>query len=140
MKTINLIDSYICSGFFAAQVLPEGQFNPDLPPVARRYQDGLETEDPEEDTLFMIWYRPHAVGAGDETGQSAAAQVHKSKGHKNAVIPPLSAKSKVMIFRTRSKLERDSWCWALNTEIEKLVRASPERESKLRETGEIIRA
>jgi hypothetical protein len=137
-KTINLVDAYICSGYFAAQALPEGQFDPDAPPVARRYQDGLETVDNEEDTLFMIWYRPHAVGAGDETGESAGAQLHKSSGSKEASIPALSAKSKIALFRTRSKLERDSWCWALNTEIDRVARLSPEREGKLRGTGDMI--
>ena len=138
MKTINLIDAYICSGYFAAQALPEGQFNPDAPPLARRYQDGLETEDPEEDTLFMIWYRPQSVAAGDEVGQSAEAQLRDSRGTKNAATPPLSAKGKIALFRTRSKLERDAWCWALNIEVEKIARANPEREGRLRDPGEII--
>ena len=135
-KPINLIDAYVCSGYFAAQTLPSGQFKPDTPTVARRYADGLEADDPEEDTLFMLWYRPHPVGAGDETGSSPAAQIHSAKGpSRSAVIPPLSAKRSVVLFRTRSKLERDAWCWALNTEIEKLARANPQREIKMREMG-----
>jgi len=135
-KPINLIDAYVCSGYFAAQTLPSGQFKPDMPTMARRYADGLEADDPEEDTLFMLWYRPHPVGAGDETGSGPAAQIHKGKGPShNATIPPLSAKRSVVLFRTRSKLERDTWCWALNTEIEKLAYANPQREIKMRETG-----
>lgn len=99
----------------------------------------METDDPEEDTLFMLWYRSHPVGTGDETGYSPAAQLRKTKGPpRSAVIPPLSAKRKVALFRTRSKLERDSWCWALNTEIEKVARSNPQREIRMRETGDIV--
>lgn len=136
-KSINLIDAYVCSGYFAAQTLPSGQFKPDTPAMARRYADGLETNDPEEDTLFMLWYHSHSVGAGDETGSSPAAQLRRGSSH-GAVIPPLSAKRKVALFRTRSKLERDAWCWALNTEIEKIAHSNPYREIKMREMGDII--
>ena len=136
-KTINLIDAYVCSGYFAAQALPSGQFKPDTPATARRYADGLETDDPEEDTLFMLWYRSHPVGAGDETGPGSTAQVKKGQP-RSAAIPPLSAKRKVALFRTRSKLERDAWCWALNTEIEKMAYLNPQREIAMRETGDII--
>jgi hypothetical protein len=132
-KTINLLDAYVCSGYFAAQTLPSGQFRPDMPATARRYADGLETDDPEEDTLFMLWYHYHPVGAGGATGSGPAAQTKKGPS-----IPPLSAKRKVALFRTRSKLERDAWCWALNTEIEKMAYSNPEREILLRETGDIV--
>ena len=137
-KTINLIDAYVCSGYFAAQALPSGQFKPDMPTTARRYADGLETDDPEEDTLFMLWYRAHPVGAGDETRSVPAAQLGKGTVP-SAIIPPLSAKRKVALFRTRSKLERDAWCWALNTEIEKVAHSNPQREIRMREMGDIIR-
>ena len=136
-KTINLIDAYVCSGYFAAQTLPSGQFTPEMPTTARRYADGLETNDPEEDTLFMLWYHSHPIGAGDETGSSPAAQIRKGPA-RSAVIPPLSAKRKVALFRTRSKLERDAWCWALNTEIEKVAHLNPQREMLMREMGEIV--
>ena len=136
-KTINLLDAYVCSGYFAAQTLPPGQFRPDMPATARRYADGLETDDPEEDTLFMLWYHFHHVGAGDATGSSTASQTKKGPS-RSASIPPLSAKRKVALFRTRSKLERDAWCWALNTEIEKMAYANPQREIMMRETGDIV--
>lgn len=137
-KTINLIDAYVCSGFFAAQALPPGQFKPDMPTTARRYADGLETDDPEEDTLFMLWYHPHPIGFGDENGSGPAAQIGKGSARRGATIPPLSAKRKVALFRTRSKLERDAWCWALNTEIEKIAHSNPQREILMREAGDVI--
>ncbi|KAK0464663.1 guanine nucleotide exchange factor [Desarmillaria tabescens] len=117
-KKIPLSDAYICSGYFAALALPQGQYDPDSNSVPRHYQDGLETDDPEEDTLFTIWYRP----------QSDAD-----------TVPSLSAKHKLVVFRTRNKLERDTWCWALNTEIERISRAQKDKEAKLRDTGQLTR-
>ena len=131
-KTINLLDAYVCSGYFAAQTLPKGQYRPNTPAAPRRYQDGLETDDPEEDTLFTVWYRKKApvvdivlAGAGDaSTPQNG--------------VPGLASKRKLVIFRTRSKLERDGWCWALNCEIEKMVRLTKGREDKIRGHGGLI--
>jgi len=116
-ENINLQDAYVCSGYFAALSLPSGQYNPTIPAVPRRYQDGLEADDPEEDMLFMVLYHPQAPSIGTkglETNGDVALQATRA--------PALSAKRKLMVFRTRSKMERDSWCWALNCEIEKIVR------------------
>ncbi|KAI0720502.1 Pleckstrin homology domain-containing protein [Cerioporus squamosus] len=127
-KVIELLDAYICSGYFAAQYLPEGQYDANAPPVARRYQDGLETDDSEEDTLFIVWFRKV---------KGAAAGVRRNNS--GADVPPLNAKRKVAIFRTRSKLERDAWVWAINVEIEKVVRASRDREEAVRQAGELLK-
>jgi hypothetical protein len=32
-----------------------------MPATARRYADRLETNNPEEDALFMLWYKGEAV-------------------------------------------------------------------------------
>ncbi|KAF9007668.1 hypothetical protein BDZ89DRAFT_965606 [Hymenopellis radicata] len=114
-KRISLVDAYVCSGYFAALALPGGQYDPEVNSAPRHYQDGLETDDPEEDMLFMVWY-------------------HK-KAKASAEVPALSAKRKLVVFRTRSKLERDSWCWALNTEIERISRGQRAREAVLRMPG-----
>ncbi|TFK52368.1 hypothetical protein OE88DRAFT_1627947 [Heliocybe sulcata] len=130
-RTISLLDAYVCSGYFAAKVLPQGQYNPDAPPVRKRYPDGLETEDLEEETLFMIWYHPQPVGFSDEMD---TANVGSSR-----TLPKLSKKRKIAVFRARSRLERDTWCWALNCEIEKTLRMNREREERLRNDGGLIR-
>lgn len=118
-REINLMDSYVCSGHLAALTLCPGEYHPETPSVTRRYFDGFEADDPEEDMLFAIWYRKSRDGATD-------------------IVPSLSAKHKVVVFRTRSKVERDAWCWALGCEIEKLVRANKEREAKLRDAGGLV--
>ena len=127
-KVINLLDAYVCSGYFAAQYLPEGQYDANKPPVARRYQDGLETDDGEEDTLFIVWYR-NVRGQAEGVRRNNAA----------ADVPPLKTKRKVGVFRTRSRLERDAWVWAINVEIEKVVRASRDREEAVRLAGRLLK-
>ncbi|THH01570.1 hypothetical protein EW026_g1154 [Hermanssonia centrifuga] len=102
--------------------LPEGQYDPDSPPLPRRYQDGLESNDQDEDTLFMIW--------------SYKKERDAYVSSKN--IPPLSAKRQIFVFRTRSKLERDAWVWAIKAEVEKAARDVPAREKLLREDGELL--
>ncbi|KAI0051385.1 hypothetical protein FA95DRAFT_1554452 [Auriscalpium vulgare] len=126
-KTIHLVDAYTASGVFAAQALPIGQYSPNAPPTARRYQDGLETDDLEEDTLFVVYYYPHSLTLNTGAGGEGAAR-----------IPALGADRKLMVCRTRSKVERDVWCWAINTEIEKVARAERDREAVLRQAGKLV--
>ncbi|KAG7088497.1 hypothetical protein E1B28_012485 [Marasmius oreades] len=133
-KRINLMDAYVCSGYFAAQALPSGQYNANANNEARRYQDGLEANDPEEDRLFMIWYKSHTKSQEMATKDASDASLASSPP-----APPLDARKKKMaVFRTRSKLERDAWCWALNCEIEKIARTRRDRETKMRETGGLM--
>jgi hypothetical protein len=129
---ISLVDAYVCSGYIAAIGLPNGQYDPNARTIPRRYQDGLETEDPEEDTIFMIWYRKQVAPIPGST--STEAQASKVP----VTVPPLSVRRSLAIFRTRSRLERDAWCWSLNCEIERLARAQADREAKLRETGTLV--
>lgn len=131
-KKTNLVDAYVCSGYFAALMLPEGQYKANANAPPRRYQDGLEADDPEEDMLFIVWYRSQA--ATHEAGRNATPVAQAPKA-----VPGLSSKRKLLVFRTRSKLERDAWCWALNCEIEKIVRAQRDREEKLRDTGNLMK-
>lgn len=131
-KNINLLDAYVISGYFAAQTLPQGQYIPDAEPCPRRYHDGLETDDREEDMLFMIYYRPHPQMVNADQDPTVTPVNTKS-------MPSLSAKHKVLVFKARSGLERDAWCWALNAEIEKMVRIQKDREDKLRHTGNLVK-
>lgn len=133
-KLINLLDAYSCSGYLAAQHLPDGQYHPDSAPLARRYQDGLESDECEEDTLFMLWYRSRVAVSGTTT---LAGEGYTKPGPD---VPPLSGKRKLAVFRTRSKLERDAWIWAINAEIDKVVRVAGDREDRVREAGDMMGA
>ncbi|TCD70536.1 hypothetical protein EIP91_002882 [Steccherinum ochraceum] len=133
-KTINLLDAYVCSGYLAAQHLPTGQYDPNSPPLARRYQDGLESDEAEEDTLFVLWYRSNTASL-DQTLDAAS---HPASASGKMDVPPLAAKRKLGVFRTRSKLERDAWVWAINAEIDKTVRVAKEREGRVRQAGGLM--
>ncbi|KAH8824972.1 Pleckstrin homology domain-containing protein [Flagelloscypha sp. PMI_526] len=138
-KKISLLDAYVCSGYFAAIALPSGQYRPNAEPDARRYQDGLEADDPDEDLLFCLWYRSKGPPAKETVDASCSIELDDGKGGSSGgpigSVPSLSAKRKLILFRTRSKLERDAWCWAINCEIERLVRVTKDRETKMRMTG-----
>ncbi|GLB38456.1 putative pleckstrin homology domain containing protein [Lyophyllum shimeji] len=130
-KKTNLIDAYVCSGYLAAMALPRGQYRARTDSDPRRYLDGLETDDPEEDMLFTLLYRPQPLRVDRPSVDGPPSTTPLA-------LPSLSAKRKLLVFRTRSRLERDAWCWALNCEIEKLAREQKEREAKLRESGKLM--
>ena len=151
---MNLIDAYVCSGYYAALALMDGEYDPNAAEVVKRFEDGLETRDVEEDTIFLVWFRGHGVhgthgsngpgrrgggnnnndnksvrdgvGTGGGTGSGAGA------GMESTPVLPMSAKHQMRIFRARNRLERDAWCWALNCEIERLGRETKGREERLR--------
>lgn len=54
-QAISLLNAYVCSGHFATQSLPVDEFTMSREPLHRRFQDGLESEDNESDTVFLIW-------------------------------------------------------------------------------------
>ncbi|KAF8318969.1 hypothetical protein DL93DRAFT_2028153, partial [Clavulina sp. PMI_390] len=122
-KSINLAAAFVCSGVLAAMQLP---YLFDSHPAPRRYQDGLETNDSDLDTTIIIRYRKQPGGWDDSDEKPTLAPRTSSK------TPKTKHKHKVLILKTRSQLERDAWCWALNAELERAVRASVEREERLR--------
>jgi len=130
-KKTSLSDAYVVSGYLAALALPSGQFDANSSTAPRRYQDGLEADDLDEDMLFMVWYhpQPQVQGKGDEGTPTPSP---------TKPIPALSSQRKLLVCRTRSRLERDAWCWALNAEIERVARANQEQESKIRGDGALL--
>lgn len=53
-------------------------------------------------------------------------------------VPSLNGQRKMLVLRARSKLERDEWCWALNVEMERLVRLHRVREAAVRQQGNVL--
>ncbi|KAG8886651.1 hypothetical protein FRB97_000071 [Tulasnella sp. 331] len=121
--TINLLDAYIYSGQLAVATLPQGSAGTSQA-TPKRYQDGLEADDDDEDVTFIIWYRSHSTGASPHDITTPDQRTH---------IPPLDGKHHMLICKARSILERDSWCFALNCEIERLARRTASREKDLKE-------
>ncbi|KAG8829407.1 hypothetical protein FRC17_006633 [Serendipita sp. 399] len=154
-KTINLLDAFVTSGHFAALELDEG--NSAFEPVPRRFQDGLETDDRDMDTLIIIRYRSlstdrhlerlpqpvHPDVSGKAASHAGITMTTTTTTHTKWMgadvdsVPPLNSYHKLLVLRARSKLERDAWCWALNAEIERLVRVNASREQAVRDDGGI---
>ena len=81
-------------------------------------------------------YRERAVEEpeGDhDTSSSGSVGVGNTKD-----VPRLNGEQKMLVLRARSKLERDEWCWALNVEIERLVRVHTVREAAVRQEGNVL--
>lgn len=136
-KEIGLLDAYVASGYFAALALRPGEYSPESPNPPRRYLDGLETDEREEDELFAIWYRKGTVSASVAGGQRSNAPAGGFQA--TQPIPRLSKGShKLVMFKMRNKVERDAWCWALGCEIEKVVRNNQDRERRVREAGGLV--
>ena len=137
-KEIGLLDAYVCSGYFAALALRPSEYSPESPNLPRRYHDGLETDEREEDELFVIWYRKSTPMPAAPLGERPNAP---AGGFQAAPpIPRLSKRGHEMIvFRARSKVERDAWCWALGCEIERVVRNNRDRERRVREAGGLVK-
>ena len=136
-KEIGLLDAYVCSGYFAALALRPAEYSPELPNLPRRYHDGLETDEREEDELFVIWYRKSSALAASSLGERPNAPAGGFQP--TSPVPRLSKRShNLVVFKTRSKVERDAWCWALGCEIEKVVRNNTDRERRVREAGGLV--
>ncbi|CCO31369.1 hypothetical protein BN14_05409 [Rhizoctonia solani AG-1 IB] len=132
-RTVNLADAYIYSGQMAMRSLPRAAGVDSRQKIPRRYQDGLESDDSEEDTTFIIWYRPHSTHMPSDPLLSSEPALKDEP-----TIAPLGGKHKLIICKARSRLERDAWCWALNTEIERFSRMLSTRERHMRNQGALV--
>ncbi|CAE6461333.1 unnamed protein product [Rhizoctonia solani] len=132
-RTVNLADAYVYSGQIAMRSLPRATGVDSRQKIPRRYQDGLESDDSEEDTTFIIWYRPHSTHVPMDPLLSSEPTVKDEP-----TIAPLGGKHKLIICKARSRLERDAWCWVLNTEIERLSRMISMREKHMRNQGALV--
>ncbi|EJU03351.1 hypothetical protein DACRYDRAFT_78267 [Dacryopinax primogenitus] len=144
ISSIPLADAYVYSGQSVVATMPPSRDEQQGHFITRYYQDGFEARDSDEDTTFILWYRDTNVDsrpvAKPPEEAIAAAHVEYGADPLPGHIPALKDKNRILICRARSKLERDAWCWALNVEIERVVRGSVARESAVREHGEIIRS
>ncbi|GAA6054384.1 hypothetical protein JCM3770_002230 [Rhodotorula araucariae] len=117
-----LHDCYIYSGSLASHLLAPSKGTTTWDPADEsthqfpRYYastDGLRTADDVEDCTFVILRIKHSPsGRDDKLGMKA---------------------SEARVYRTRSKLERDQFVYALNASIERILRGEEEREARLRE-------
>lgn len=122
-RLLHLRDCYVYSGTLAghlnAPTASTGEWDPadeTQHQFPRCYpgMDGLRTADERDDCTFVVFKIKHSESGTDcklgKKGKSTDARV----------------------YRTRSKLERDLFVYALNLSIERLLRGEQEREDRLR--------
>lgn len=100
--------------------------------------------------LFVLFarYRERAVEEPQRFDTSAAARMDRRTIDDISIsgtgsgsvkdVPSLNGQQKMLVLRARSKLERDEWCWALNVEMERLVRLHSVREAAVRQQGNVL--
>ncbi|WRT67825.1 uncharacterized protein IL334_004799 [Kwoniella shivajii] len=144
-KRYSLFGAYVYSGMLALDEMPSSTSgssttNDAFSSQARVYQDGLQSSDGPEDTTFCVrlalpsskWSKKSVNHPWEEEGEG------EKDGLNNLVIPDLTKKAtQLLIFRARSKLERDRWVWATNAEMERQVRSHQKQEDALRNHGNV---
>ncbi|WVR06432.1 hypothetical protein IAU60_003463 [Kwoniella sp. DSM 27419] len=132
-KRYPLFGAYVYSGMLALEELPGSPSGDGLATEAKVYQDGLQSADGPEDTTFCVRLSTHPSIWGKKT-----TQPWEMEEEAEFLPPGLSKKPPVLlIFRARSKLERDRWVWAINAEMERQVRSHVKQEEALREYGKV---
>ncbi|GAA5854689.1 hypothetical protein JCM8547_004941 [Rhodosporidiobolus lusitaniae] len=123
---VSLRDVYVYSGSLASSyvaVTNSHNWNPGDEsehqfPRCYPGSDGLRTADEAEDCTFVLVRMKHAAsGKNQQLGQKGTT---------------------VRVYRTRSKLERDQFVYAINAAIESVLRGESEREDHLRDFSSFL--
>ncbi|KAF9918226.1 hypothetical protein BX616_009822, partial [Lobosporangium transversale] len=140
----SLTDIYVYSGHFSDGDTAHGT-NDESERLPRFFPDGLIADDPDEDCTFSIWRgkrkkmfsRRGAVAASKTTMMSpksvngSSSKVFSKIGWlsnlvKDGVVYGSNPQS-CSVFRARSRPDLEEWVYAINTEIERCVRAERRR-------------
>ncbi|KAL1960661.1 hypothetical protein VTO42DRAFT_7240 [Malbranchea cinnamomea] len=125
---LDLQDCYVYSGIITSYDLPhQGQtFDSYLPghhSMPRIYlSDGWTSSDEDTTTTFVIWQATHKSFFRSEEEETKVG-VGEASGHKRRrwrQVTALGKPGKSIVFRTRSRAERDLWVLAIETEIDRL--------------------
>lgn len=114
--TISLRDSYVYSGLLTASDLlyQNRTFDSNMPgrhSLPRIYPDGYTSQDEDSMTCFVVWHgtRRSLFTSKDEDGNKVRRRVS-----------PLGSSGTAIVFKARSRLERDTWVTGISMEIERL--------------------
>ncbi|KAG0211241.1 hypothetical protein BGX28_008308 [Mortierella sp. GBA30] len=136
----SLADVYVYSGHFADEDTAHGT-NDESERLPRFYPDGLIVDDPDEDCTFSIWRGKRKKmfsrrGAAARITMSSRAAEGPSKifgkdGLLSSIVKEgvvYGAKPQSLaVLRARSRQDLEQWVYAINTEIERCVRAERRR-------------
>lgn len=128
---INLSDCYVYSGsvtehelMYTSSVRYISTVNGEHK-LPRLYGDGMDCFDDDEECTFVIWEgQKKNVLKFDKKGKDGdGGNINDNDdGLLNALVQKktkLDHSGKTWVFRTRSRIEREEWVWAINVEIER---------------------
>ncbi|KAG0349462.1 hypothetical protein BG004_005813 [Podila humilis] len=135
----SLMDIYVYSGHFSDEDTTHGT-NDESERLARFFPDGLIVDDPDDDCTFSIWRSKRRKmfsrrGAAITTMSSRTTTSNGRIFGKNGLLSSMvkdgvvygSNPASCAVFRARSRPDLEEWVHALNTEIERCVRAERRR-------------
>ncbi|WVQ65819.1 uncharacterized protein L199_003997 [Kwoniella botswanensis] len=138
-KRYPLFGAYVYSGMLALDEIPSTSSSDAFTSESRVYQDGLQSSDGAEDTTFCVRLTSPSSSKKEKGWGKKVTQPWENQDlvkDQNFLPPDLSKRpSQLLIFRARSKLERDRWVWAINAEMERQVRSHVKQEEILRNHG-----
>ncbi|CUS09091.1 unnamed protein product [Tuber aestivum] len=120
--SLSLRDCFVYSGLVTeSELLYQNQtFDSNTPgrhALPRVYQDGMTSHDEDTMTCFVIWHgmRRNIFKTKDDEGKTVRYRV-----------TALGETGKSIVFKARSRLERDAWVMSIGMEIERLNATAPE--------------
>ncbi|KAG0362363.1 Pleckstrin homology domain-containing protein [Gamsiella multidivaricata] len=135
----SLMDIYIYSGHFSDEDTVHGT-NDESERLPRYFPDGLIVDDPDEDCTFSIWRgkrrrmlsrRGPALLTMSARAVSGSSKVFGKDGLLSSIVKDGvvygSAPRSCGVFRARSRPDLEEWVFAINNEIERVVRAERRR-------------
>ncbi|KAF9551857.1 hypothetical protein EC957_004180 [Mortierella hygrophila] len=134
-----LTDIYIYSGHFSDEDTSHGT-NDESERLPRFYPDGLIVDDPDEDCTFSIWRgkrrkmfsrRGAALTTMSSKAMTGSSRVFGKEGLLSSIVKQGvvygSSPQSCAVLRARSRPDLEQWVSAINTEIERVVRAERRR-------------
>ncbi|KAF3904820.1 hypothetical protein ABW20_dc0104806 [Dactylellina cionopaga] len=116
-QEVSLRDAYVYSGIATeSQLLYQNQTfdsnNPGRHALPRVYEDGWMSTDEDAMTCFVVWHGPKRTSIKSKDDDTKRARVKR--------VTALGSAGKSMVFKARSRQERDLWVMAIGVEIERL--------------------
>ncbi|KAJ6257044.1 hypothetical protein Dda_7928 [Drechslerella dactyloides] len=114
---VSLRDAYVYSGSATeSQLLYQNQTfdsnNPGRHALPRVYDDGWMSSDEDAMTCFVVWHGAKRTSIKSRDDEGKRGKVKR--------VTALGSTGKSMVFKARSRQERDLWVMAINVEIERL--------------------
>ncbi|KAF3917368.1 hypothetical protein ABW21_db0203034 [Orbilia brochopaga] len=114
---VSLRDAYVYSGSATeSQLLYQNQTfdsnNPGRHTLPRVYEDGWMSTDEDAMTCFVVWHGAKRTSIKSKDDEGKRSKVKR--------VTALGSRGKSMVFKARSRQERDLWVMAINVEIERL--------------------